>query len=68
VAYALDPSGDPDENGVYRKWYCRITLDAYPDQAVETEFEQMNEADATDAAETLDATVTANPQNYFGSI
>lgn len=67
MAYTLNPSGQPDENGVYRKFFCSITHESYPNQAVETEFENVTQAGAEDLAAALDATVQANPTQYFGS-
>lgn len=66
MAYSLNPSGQPDENGVYRKVFCQITHTSYPDQAVETEFENVTQAAAEDLGAALDAAVQANPAQYFG--
>lgn len=67
MAYNLTPSGDPDENGVYRKIYCTVTHPDFPGQAVETEFENTTVADAETSAQDLDDLVAANPAGYFTS-
>lgn len=73
MAYTLSTPFQPDENGVYRKHYCKVVHGTdpdgwgdYPNQQVETEFEYVTDPAANDAAQALDDAVQANPALYFG--
>lgn len=66
MAYALTQRDASIDENEPQRWAVRITLDAYPNMALETEYDDMDRADADDAASTLDATVSADPVTYFG--
>ena len=58
-------SSRPDEDA--QRWMAQVNnIEGHPGQVVETEYEDMNRADATAAIEALEADVLANPAKYFG--
>ncbi len=67
MAYEIIPKGDPDSDGVQRRWFANVfDIDGHPDQRVETEYEGMEQADADAAAAALEQDVLADPAKYFG--
>jgi hypothetical protein len=66
MAYELNPRDSSIADEDPQRWTVRITLDAYPGMALETEYDNLSRAEATDAVAALDAEVTADPVKYFG--